>query len=1140
MVSTPGFYHTGTTETVYFTGTGTGRYVHTRYSTVLYRYSSRFGKREKFDRESVGRLLKGIALSRAKNAPRRTPMGFIHELTGVLDKTASTQIELIVTYDNGPKCAFLNPEKRTAAIKIRWGASPLRLIIKAAQSFGLDSEEVGRAHVLYRKKDLSDGKLSDYDLISGSHIVLVLGAPRLGLLWEDVGAAPPADGEEIVNEKLAMALLHQTDLTDKELDALELNQTDLTIEELDALELSVPLSVNSFLRVGARYYRPVEPAWSDHTQRSPMRGKVSGLASASKVSTAGIANVSAPESHVPEDRENSENASSTMSTGYGSGGEGYCGGGMGYGGGGTGGGDVGDGGGGAAEATNERSTGYGGGGTDSRGGGKGSGGVGTGSGGGGKGYGGGDMGSSDSGAGNIGGGAAAGSGKPTVARGAGTVDDVSKQDAWSRQAGSGKLASESSRESRESQAACGKSASAKAAQNPNGHGRSGAGGADLVSANGAHLEGAGSPEGQHCASLEGRNRKGKDRTASEASASRRELDMLEKTSTELLETREALLNYTDSRSAAAASSSLYSRGDAEVAALTSRMAGGRGSGGVGGDGGGVGICGWDDDSGLSSSGDYTYALRRVDLVDLLPSSSLRSATMHQQSRGHRPRNANVSDANAAKPVLPTLFPRVQARPHQLPSQLAASSSAPELKWHNRPKPRRDSPIMMSPTLHPGRRAVHTPQARGGFVLRPRSPEGDDPVAIWNQGVADAARAESSLSHETHAGPPRQDVLTWVHRQGRVGRTTHELAKLARLPPGSAPAAAIQPPAPIRDLLAPGWEPPPPRPPTRGLTEGYIAHLPEMWPHSRASPPPTTAEENCARPIGRNSKRSSPRLAGEPFAPRAPLDSQGSQVFGDDASLPNPWSVFIDMGGAPSPRIPRVVERVGGGWGVGVEPVMLGGAGPLSISPSLLAKKSIWQLAPSSDALSSKLPSRGNLGACLQAPVTRSGSPRTAAFHNNSSWHKHASAHPSSAKPTDGKASGVKSRSHLRRATWSMRSGWSPYYNEALDDGTAVANSWTRLPVYRAHGTKQGPTQSEEAARSIASDMQKNLAQTRLEYEAAAAAALEKIPVRGWTPPGNESRAGAAVDPPSAHESGPNGRPSKKRDVRPLSRELPMA
>jgi hypothetical protein len=122
----------------------------------------------------------------------------------------------------------------------------------------------------------------------------------------------------------------------------------------------------------------------------------------------------------------------------------------------------------------------------------------------------------------------------------------------------------------------------------------------------------------------------------------------------------------------------------------------------------------------------------------------------------------------------------------------------------------------------------------------------------------------------------------------------------------------------------------------------------------------------------------------------------------------------------------------------------------------------------------------------------------------------------------------------------MRSGWSPFYNEALDDGTAVANSWTRLPVYRAHGTKQAPTQREEAARSIASDTQTKMAQTRLEYEAAAAAALEKIPVRGWTPPGNESRAGAAEDPPSAHESGPDGRPSKKRDVRPLSRELPMA
>jgi hypothetical protein len=1073
-------------------------------------------------------------------------MGFIHELIGVLDKTASTQIELIVTYDSGPKCAFLNPEKPSAAIKIPWGASPLRLIIKAAQSFGLDSEEVGRAHVLYRKKDLSDGKLSDYDLISGSHVVLVQGAPRLGLLWEDVGAAPPADGVEIDNEKLAMALQHQTDLT---------------IEELDAFELSVPLSVKSFVRVGARYFRPVEPAWSDNTQRSPKRGKVSGLASASKVSTAGIANVSVPESHVEEDRENSEHAPSMMSTGYGSGGEGYGGGGEGNGGGGTGysgggtgggGGDVGDGSGGAAAATNARSTGYGGGGTDSRGGGAGSGGggksssgVGTGSGWGGKGYGGGDTGFGSGGAGYIDGDAAAGSGKPTAARGAGTVDDVSKHDAMSRQvvskAGSGKLTSESIREPRESQAACGNIASAKADQNPNGHRRSGAGGADLVSANGAHLDGPGCPEGQHCASLEGRNRKGKHRTASEASASQRELDELEKTSAELLKTREALLNCTDSRSAATASSSRYSSGDAEVAALTSRIAGGRGGGGDGGSGGG--ICGWDDEFGLSSSGDYTYALRRVDLVDLLPSSSLRSATMHRQSRGHRPRNANASDANAAKPVLPTLFPRVQARPHQLPSQLAASSSSstPELKWHNRPKPIRDSPIMMSPTLLPGRRAVHTPQARGGFVLRPRSPEGNDPVAIWNQGVADVVRAESSLSHETHAGPPRQDVLTWVHSQGRVGRTTHELAKLARLPPGSAPAAAIQPPAPIRDLLAPEWEPPPPRPPTRSLTEGYIAHLPEMWPHSRASPPPTTAEENCARPMGRNSKRSSPRLADEPFAnaPWAPLDSQGSQVFGDDASLPNPWSVFIEMGGAPSPRIPRVVERVGGGWGVGVKPVMLGGAGPLSISPSLLAKTSIWQLAPSSNALSSKLPSRGNLGACLEAPVTRSGSPRTAAFHNNSSWHKHASAHPNP-NPTDGKASGVKSSSPRRRATWSMRSGWSPYYNEALEDGTAVANSWTRLPVYRAHGTKQAPTQREEAARNIASDTQTNLAQTRLEYEAAAAAALEKIPVSGWTPPGNESRAGAAVDPPSAHESGPDDRPSKKRDIRPLSRELPMA
>jgi len=66
------------------------------------------------------------------------------------------------------------------------------------------------------------------------------------------------------------------------------------------------------------------------------------------------------------------------------------------------------------------------------------------------------------------------------------------------------------------------------------------------------------------------------------------------------------------------------------------------------------------------------------------------------------------------------------------------------------------------------------------------------------------------------------------------------------------------------------------------------------------------------------------------------------------------------------------------------------------------------------------------------------------FHNNGSWHKHASAQPTSTKLAYGKASGVNSSSPRRRATWNMSSGWSPYYNEALDFATGLDAGGARL------------------------------------------------------------------------------------------------
>lgn len=472
------------------------------------------------------------------------------------------------------------------------------------------------------------------------------------------------------------------------------------------------------------------------------------------------------------------------------------------------------------------------------------------------------------------------------------------------------------------------------------------------------------------------------------------------------------------------------------------MGGGVGSssgvGDVSGDGGNMSIsavAGLQDESGLQS-GEWS--------PPLAPPSSLHLSGR----RGDRLKRSGSAGTAALRPPLPSLpplFPRTQSRPHVLPSQLAPSASAPELKWHNRPKIPKQPP-RVPPAFSAGLRAISNPAASAGYVLRPRSPKRDP--AEHAAAMAAHAAAEAAMIRQFHQPPPRKDVTAWVGgRKGGVGRST-SAAKLT-VPPGSASAAALPAPAPMRDLLNPEWVPLPPRPPTRSLTEQYTTTN-TGW--AEKERPSLTAGSSSTvtfygTPIHAPHLPHGSSACASPYAnaPWATAEGGCYQLLDDPSSVfmmadgVASFTPVLDGSGraSPLPSVPWLVERVGGGWGVGVQPVVLGGAGPPSVPPS-----PAYHLSPASSFENLSIGHNGS----------RSGPASPSRFHNNESWHGQHTANPAH-----------KGGSPRRRAANRDSTGWSPHYNETID-GRVVG----KLPP-RAAGMSAPLTEVEAAAQAAERD-----------------------------------------------------------------------